>query len=57
METLHNNKTKETGFMVKREFKAAALAAAVCGVLVAHPECAVAEAPESQDPIKIALFD
>ena len=43
--------------MVGRECKAAALAAAVCGVLAAHPQCAVAGAPESQDPIKIALFD
>lgn len=40
------------------KFKAAALAAAVCGLLAgALPERAAAEAPESQDPIKIALFD
>jgi glycine betaine/proline transport system substrate-binding protein len=44
--------------MLRRESKAAALAAAVCGFLAAtHSERAVAGAPESQDPIKIALFD
>src|SRR5215510_8785059 len=44
--------------MLKRESKAAALAAAVCGFLAAAPsERALAGAPESQDPIKIALFD
>jgi glycine betaine/proline transport system substrate-binding protein len=44
--------------MLRRESKAAALAAAVCGFLMAaHPERAAAEAPESQDPIRIALFD
>src|SRR4030095_891783 len=38
--------------------KAAPLPAAVCGFLAAvHSERAVAGAPESQDPIKIALFD
>jgi glycine betaine/proline transport system substrate-binding protein len=44
--------------MLRRESKAAALAAAVCGFLATvHSERAVAGAPESQDPIKIALFD
>src|SRR5262245_27422122 len=44
--------------MLRCESKAAALAAALCGFLAAgHPERAVAGAPESQDPIKIALFD
>src|SRR5499427_11098006 len=44
--------------MLKRESKAAALAAALCGFLAGAPAApAVAGAPESQDPIKIALFD
>ena len=44
--------------MLRRESKAAALAVAVCGFLAAaYPERAVAGAPESQEPIKIALFD
>ena len=44
--------------MIGRKSKAAALAAAVCGFLAAaQPERAAAGAPESQDPIKIALFD
>ena len=44
--------------MLGRKSKAAALAVGVCGLIAAaHPERAVAGAPESQDPIKIALFD
>jgi len=44
--------------MLGRKSKAAALAVAVCGLIAAaHPERASAGAPESQDPIKIALFD
>lgn len=44
--------------MLQHKTKAAVLAAAVCGLLAsALPERAAAEAPESQEPIKVALFD